>query len=172
MAESALLIRVAEAEPLVGSLRDRFDPTATVGVPAHITLLYPFMSPERVTTAVLASLRDACSSVARFRFHLARVGRFPETTYLAPNPEQPFVALAELLYSKFPEYPPYGGRFEKIVPHLTVADKDAAGASTAEHELSERMRETGGIQCECQAIELWKNDSGLWKYLHSFELST
>jgi hypothetical protein len=35
--ESALV--VPEAEPLVKPFRDRYDPSAAAGVPAHITLL-------------------------------------------------------------------------------------------------------------------------------------
>jgi hypothetical protein len=42
MAESAFAVSVPEAERYVGALRDRFDPTAKLGAPAHITLLYPF----------------------------------------------------------------------------------------------------------------------------------
>lgn len=40
--ESALVVLVPEAEALVKSFRDRHDPSAAAGVPAHITLLYPF----------------------------------------------------------------------------------------------------------------------------------
>ena len=39
--ESALLVAVPEAEPLVGALRLVHDPSAAVGVPAHITILLP-----------------------------------------------------------------------------------------------------------------------------------
>ncbi|HEX9447459.1 MAG TPA: hypothetical protein VF920_05740 [Dongiaceae bacterium] len=39
-AQSAL---VPEAEALVGALRARFDPSASQCVPAHVTLLYPFL---------------------------------------------------------------------------------------------------------------------------------
>jgi len=52
MAESAFIVRVPEAEPCVGALRERFDASVKLGVPAHITVLVPFMSPERITEAV------------------------------------------------------------------------------------------------------------------------
>jgi hypothetical protein len=44
--ESALVVLVPEAEVLVKPFRDRFDPLAAAGVPAHITLLYPFKHPD------------------------------------------------------------------------------------------------------------------------------
>jgi hypothetical protein len=37
MAQTAFIVRVPEAERHVGDLRDRFDPSARLGVPAHIT---------------------------------------------------------------------------------------------------------------------------------------
>ena len=46
--ESALIIAVPEAEPLVKALRERFDWSAAQGVPAHITILYPFIPPEKL----------------------------------------------------------------------------------------------------------------------------
>lgn len=56
--ESALIVRVPEAEPLVGTFRDRFDPVARLGVPAHITLLYPFEPPADIDVQVLRDLED------------------------------------------------------------------------------------------------------------------
>jgi len=43
--ESSLMIVVPEAERLVKPFREKYDPSAAVGVPAHITLLYPFKLP-------------------------------------------------------------------------------------------------------------------------------
>ena len=45
MPASALIVRVpeAEAEALAGALRERFDASARVGLPAHITLVCPFV---------------------------------------------------------------------------------------------------------------------------------
>ena len=43
--ESAIIVPV-QVPVAVGRLRDRMDPSAAQGVPAHVTLLYPFMPPE------------------------------------------------------------------------------------------------------------------------------
>ena len=84
--QSALIIAVPEAEPLVKSLRERFDPSAAVGVPAHITILYPFKPPPEITSAVQAELRQFFAQFAAFEFTLAELRRFPEVLYLAPSP--------------------------------------------------------------------------------------
>lgn len=49
--ESALIAVVAEAEPLINSFRQRFDPSAAVGVPAHVAVLYPFRDPDTLDDA-------------------------------------------------------------------------------------------------------------------------
>jgi hypothetical protein len=56
-AESAFAVNVPEAEPYVEVLRNQFDPSAKLGVPAHITVLYPFMSPDQIGAAVLEKVR-------------------------------------------------------------------------------------------------------------------
>ncbi len=42
-------------------------------------------------------------------------------TVLFPAPAEPFVALTEAVVERFPSFPPYGGRYASIIPHLTVA---------------------------------------------------
>ena len=61
------------------------------------------------------------------RFDTCR--RFPDTLYLAPTPERPFRALTDAVGGRWPEAPPYGGRFTDVVPHLTVAHGQPAEVS-------------------------------------------
>ena len=49
MSESALVVLVPAAEPCVGALRLRYDPVARLGMPAHVTLLHPFVDPREMT---------------------------------------------------------------------------------------------------------------------------
>ena len=42
--------------------------------------------------------------------------------YLAPEPAAPFVALTEAVGAEFPGFPPYGGAFDEVVPHLTISE--------------------------------------------------
>nr|WP_189183206.1 hypothetical protein [Microbispora rosea] len=58
ISETALTVEVPSAEPLVRSLRERYDPSAAHGMPAHITIPYPFLRRERLDEGVLAALRD------------------------------------------------------------------------------------------------------------------
>ena len=92
MPASALIVRVPEAEALAGALRERFHAWARMGVPAHITLVYPFVEAERIDAAVLDHLRTALEGALAFDFALTRADRFPATAWLAPEPATPEVA--------------------------------------------------------------------------------
>jgi 2'-5' RNA ligase len=170
MAESAFAVNVPEAEPYVATLRERFDPTAKLGVPAHITVLYPFMSPEQITEAVLYKVRLAFCSAVTFKFCLRKVRRFPSALYLAPEPAEPFIALTEKLVRQFPDHLPYGGQYDSIVPHLTVAQAGESEHSLAEAQLATTLPTRGGIQAWCNEVVLIENSSGRWEHMHSFPL--
>lgn len=109
-------------------LRDGLDPQAAVGVPTHITLLYPFAPPPALDDGIRADVARIVTSEPAFPFVLGRVGRWPDVVYLAPDPVAPFSRLIERLAAAFPDYPPYGGvhAVADIVPHLTIAQSDRA----------------------------------------------
>jgi 2'-5' RNA ligase len=119
--ESSVVLPVEEAESVVGHLRELHDPAASLGVPAHITLLYPFMPPIR-TASEIDALRRLFSSIPEFEFALTEVRHFPATAYLHPDPPDAFVRLTEMITQRWPDYPPYRGAFSTVIPHLTVAD--------------------------------------------------
>jgi 2'-5' RNA ligase len=74
--ESALVLLVPEAEALVKPFRDPHDPSAARGMPAHITLLFPFRPPEAIDASVLQGLGACFASFAPFPYDLAEVRRF------------------------------------------------------------------------------------------------
>lgn len=119
---SVLAILVPEAEALAKPFRDRYDPSAADGMPAHITLLTPFKPPDEIDAAVLARLRECFRHFASFRYGLASIRRFPDAVlYLAPEPAEFFRQLVLAIWEQYPETPPYRGKWPDIVPHLTVA---------------------------------------------------
>ena len=60
---SGLIIEVPEAEPAVGELRMRLDRVASLGVPAHVTALFPFVAAASIDADVLDRIADvACGS--------------------------------------------------------------------------------------------------------------
>ncbi|QVN22917.1 2'-5' RNA ligase family protein [Burkholderia pyrrocinia] len=170
MFTTAFVVEVSAAEPAVADLRRRFDASASLGVPAHITLLFPFMSPDEITSDVIRQSESALSLVPSFDFSLTQIGRFPTTTYLTPDPVEPFVALTTALVKRFPKYRPYGGVHDGTIPHLTVAHGDAATANSAATALEERLRILEPIRTRCSSVSLLENSSGCWKQMRVFDL--
>ena len=99
----------------------RHDPGATAGVPAHVTLLFPFLPSEDLTPVVRNRLARIAATGRPFDVRFERTGRFPGVLWLAPEPPAPFVELTERIAAAFPDHPPYEGAHADIIPHLSVA---------------------------------------------------
>jgi 2'-5' RNA ligase len=112
---SALIVPVPAANALL------HDSAREAGMPAHITLIYPFVP----ATSIYADTEEALASVfqatPQFAFALSRIGQFPNVVYLRPEPREPFVELSRALVERWPDHPPYGGAYGELLPHLTIA---------------------------------------------------
>jgi 2'-5' RNA ligase len=163
--ETALVVLVPEAEPLVERFRERHDPSAAEGVPAHITIIYPFKPPQEVSEVVLGRLRELLSGFAPFDLVLGKVRRFRSgVLYLAPADPQPFRRLTIAVWNAFPEAPPYGGRHPQVTPHLTVAQIAAADAFDAvAAEFARASRGRLPVRVRVAGIALMDNASGRWQ---------
>jgi 2'-5' RNA ligase len=97
-------------------------------VPAHVTIIFPFVPVDRLTDADLLDLGGVFAGESAFEMTLTRFGRFPgrpgdpETLWLAPDPAGPFHRLTAAMTDRWPEAPPYCGMFDEVVPHLTVTE--------------------------------------------------
>ena len=125
--ESALVAIIPEAEAIVRSFRDQFDPAAAAGVPAHITITYPFKPPSELTEEVIGKLHRLCDGIPSFNLQFRRTERFPSVLYLAPEPDEELRRLTRIVAESFPEAPPYEAIFDDVVPHLTIAHAGDAG---------------------------------------------
>jgi len=83
--ESALVVLVPEAEAVVKPFRDQYDPSAAAGMPAHITLLYPFQVPDEVDQMTLDRLRDCFACLNRSRSRSARSSDSPTRYCIWPR---------------------------------------------------------------------------------------
>lgn len=44
--ESSLIVPIPAAMPIIEPWRERLDPYSAYGMPAHVTVLYPFLPPS------------------------------------------------------------------------------------------------------------------------------
>jgi 2'-5' RNA ligase len=135
MAETAVVVLFPELEPLIGELRRRRTDDGARGMPPHATLIYPFADSGLVGD-LLAGIRREVSGFAPFEVRFPELARFPQTLYLRPEPQEPFIAMTWALEIAFPEFPPYGGEFDETVPHVTIAHGDDALLRAIEGELA------------------------------------
>ena len=170
MPETALICRVPEAERYIARYRERFDPSARRNVPAHVTILYPFMPPALIDSGVIAELRAIATAVRCFEYRLAETRRFPVSLYLAPQPEDSFAALTAAVFRAFPDYPPFEGKFATVVPHVTVAHADEAQLCEIEVELRIALASGSPLRARCSEMVLIENSSGRWEELQRLPL--
>ncbi|GAB6898536.1 2'-5' RNA ligase family protein [Kineosporia succinea] len=120
MQQSALIVPVPEVEPVVGTHRAGLDANAVKGVPAHVTVLYPFLPPAQIDDEVRGTLRDLFATQTPFDVTFTEVRWFgDQVTWLAPQPDLAFRQLTAAVWGHFPETPPYAGEHDGDHPHLT-----------------------------------------------------
>ena len=122
---SGVVVRVPLAAPLE-RLRRSGDFAASVGVPAHVTLLFPFMPAQALRPPVRRALAEIAATIEPFDTRFAEVGRFPGVVYLVPEPRTRFTELTDAIAARFPAYQPYEGAFEEVIPHLTLVESATA----------------------------------------------
>ncbi len=158
---SALVVVVPEAEPAVGRWRTQLDPSAGRGMPAHVTVLYPFAPATMVSDALVARATETVGGCQAFEFSLASTGWFDDrVVYLAPDPVQPFLALTAGIISGFPEFPP-SGAFVDPVPHLTLG-RGRGDGRLREAELDVQTQLPVRSRVREVSLMIRARDTGLW----------
>jgi hypothetical protein len=74
--------------------------------------------------------------------------------------------MTEALAAAFPEFPPYGGEFQVIVPHVTVAQADDAVLADLEGELVRRLP----VQTRVERAWLVEDTPSGWRRHTAFPL--
>ena len=176
MAYPALVVPVPELEHLVRPRlaqrppRHLFPVGGEPGpVHAHITLLAPFGGQDGLEEGVLAELRTFFADVTGFSFALTGVGASEGgATYLTPEPATPFRRLTQELIRRFPEYPPFGGGFDDVVPHLSLPVPPGKSAEDLRRELAPHLPVTAHAR---EAVLFWF-EPGAFRVIERFPFGT
>jgi 2'-5' RNA ligase len=169
--ESALVILIPEAENFIETFRKRYDPAAAGNFPAHVTILYPFKSPDELTPGITKTLHRLFLTQPGFTASFPEVQCFPDMLYLAPVPAEPFRQLTEMIVKHFPETPPYGGAFAEIVPHLTIAQaSNGRPLDEIAADFIKTARKAIPIQARVNTVTLMVNSGDGWGVREHFPL--
>ena len=168
---TAIVVPITLPDALEAIRRDHVD-NARLGVPAHVTLLFPFVPATTIDRKTIDEARELIATSRAFDVDFRRVTSFdPNPTkegvvWLAPEPAAPFIAVTEALAAAFPGYQPYGGHHDTVIPHLTLANVDLdvpALIAAAQPELPFRRRVDA-------AALLVEDEAGRWRVAARFSL--
>lgn len=110
---------VPAADPVLAEVADSHPHAVRPGLPAHVSLLYPFLDASRIDVTTLEWLRALAAAQPPVELSFDEVGREPGFVYLDASQ---LGALAEQVWGRWPEILPYGGQFgPRPGAHVTVA---------------------------------------------------
>ena len=164
---TALVVTVPEAEPVVHEWRQRHDPSSATGMPAHVTVLYPWLDERTIDDGVDEALAGVVAAEPAFDLRLGEIGRFAGTLYLRPDPAEPFRRLTATLAGAWPDHPPYGGAYDDVVPHLTVADGEAEDVLDG---VEAALDGFSPITARITSVDRWTFDGRRWVRRHTHPL--
>jgi 2'-5' RNA ligase len=143
--ETALVIEIEDAEPFDDVRRQLMPAMVAAGIPFHVTLLSPFGE-------LVAEARAFFAERKPFDFALTRVATWPDVVYLVPEPADELRALMAALFERFPEWPPYGGIHDEVIPHATLGEEIDAAA--VREEVERRVAPFLPHRCQARDVSL------------------
>lgn len=162
------MLVVPELEPFTDDVRQAHDPAARQGMPPHVTLLYPFVPMPLFGDEHRARLAAVTAGFAPLKLSFARLARFPQVLWLAPDPEPPVLALIAAICAAFPDYPPYGGQFDSVVPHVTLAQAGEERLDLLAAAMQERFSQP--VSATVSAVSLFATTRRRWREAERFTL--
>lgn len=127
--QTAVILPVPAADDVLAAVASQHPAAVRPGVPAHVSLLYPFLPAPAIDATVTAWLKRFAASWPSVTITLSEVRQRPGFVYL-PCPE--LLPLVEDARSAWPDLRPYGGRFgASPEPHLTVSMLDGGEGNIA-----------------------------------------
>ena len=94
--ETAVSIVLDDAQPQLEPVRAEFPAgSVAMGIPLHLTLLYPFAPPDQVDEEALERFFAKCDAPTITLFGL---GEWPRVVYAVPEPRDQLLAMMRLLW--------------------------------------------------------------------------
>jgi 2'-5' RNA ligase len=128
MGHSVLAVPVSALDDMIRERTAVYDASFVSADPsfihAHITLLAPWAN--RPTAEDLAHVERIAQARGPFDVKLSRIGELPDgIIHFVPEPDCQLRELTSRLAVAFPQFPPYGGRYDEAIPHLTLDRRSA-----------------------------------------------
>lgn len=142
------MIVIDDAEPFDAVRREFAVETYALGIPFHVTLLYPFAPPGEL----VSEAGDFFAERAPLDFALTRVAAWPDVVYAVPEPDDALRDTMRALFARFPQWPPYGGIHEEVIPHATLGEE--VDAAAVRDEIERRIAPHLPHRCQASDVSL------------------
>ncbi len=162
-------ISLPELSKFVDKWRKPTVEVANVGVPPHLSLLYPWRKMP-VKQSDLVSLGLILETFKPFRLCFNRLETFEVgIVYLALAEETQVRKIMRVLYEAFPDTKPYGGVVTDPVPHVTIAKTQPENLKSFATDISINL--TLPIEVFVDKITVMKEDNeGNWSDMYVYSL--
>lgn len=149
--------------------RDYAVETVALGIPFHVTLLYPFAPRAELTDGLLSETRAFFAARRPFGFALTRIATWPRVVYAVPEPDDGLRDLMQALFARFPQWPPYDGIHDDVVPHATLGEE--VDAAAVRDEIERRVAPLLPRRCQARDVALLEEfEPGSWRERERFPL--
>jgi 2'-5' RNA ligase len=168
--ETALAIVLDDAEPFDAVRRDFAVETFELGIPFHVTLLYPFAPREELSDQLVRDVGAFFAEWPPLEFALVRIAAWPDVVYAAPEPDAELRKLMGALFARFPQWPPYGGIHEEVIPHATLGEE--VDAERVRPGVARRLAPHLPHRCQAQDVSLLEEyEPRRWRERERFPLA-
>lgn len=170
---TALFLVLPEIEEFARPYRQLHTPDGAAGLPAHITLLCPFVPGAEENAEVRQKLATVAALLHPFSLDLSRLDIFPEprVLFLDPIPREPILAMIRVIMDAFPGVKPYDGviPIEELRPHATLAVcPDNAQMNSLKADIRAKLPTFAPLLALVDAVYLAARIDGEWRILSRY----
>lgn len=175
--ETTLLLAMPAADPLVARHRDDLDLAAQDGIPAHVSVVYPFKPLAEIIAADHATLEGIVGHRRGFTIRGSQTAWLGDSVLcVAVDDPEPTRELIAAVVGAFPGFLPYAGSvsLDAVIPHLTVGhDHTREELQTAEQDVRKGLPVSQWID----HVQLWagpavgnRKHSATWHFVRFYTL--
>src|SRR5262249_27254352 len=121
LGQTGLVFMAPEAEPVLSIVASTYPHLVRPGLPAHITVLYPWIPIDRVSDDALGLCAQLAAATPRTKLTLNDIGIRPGFVYLSCADASHVEDVCNAAQKAWPDLPPYGGKYNDSRPHITLA---------------------------------------------------
>ena len=163
------MIVLDDSGPFDEVRRDFAVESVSLGIPFHVTLLYPFAPRQELTDELLSQTRAFFAARRPFEFELTRIAMWLRVVYAVPEPDDELRDLMQALFARFPQWPPYEGIHHEVMPHATLGEE--VDAAAVHDEIERRIAPLLPRRCQARDVALLEEfEPERWRERERFPL--